>query len=201
MDCKSSHYFHWSQEKETINRMRDCHPCCCSRCLIDIGISFACAIALLYWCLLFFGRILCYKGFKIYQMWAPWNLLANCWMLLGIGVSMVSIVSPFTLLSLLNCIDGSGQYNQDKRQNEANNKTTLISHDLIAAAYGALIEGTTNSNPGFVCAAGSCWTWSVFFVTCLQKLDSIDAMYSQWLLYQLIAKSQWTLNAIWCVYQ
>ena len=79
-------------------------------------------------------------------------------MLSGIGVSMIPIVSPFTFLSLLNYIDGSGQYDQDKRQNEANNKTTLISHDLIPAAYGALIEGTTNSNPGFVCAAGSCWT-------------------------------------------
>ena len=132
-------------------------------------------------------------------MWAPWNLLVNCWMLSGIGVSMVSIVSPFTLLSLLIYIDGSGQYDQDKR-NETNNKSTLISHDLITAAYGALIEGTTNSNPGFVCAAGSCWTWSVFFVTCLQKLDPIDAMYSQWL-YQLIAKSQWKLKAICCVYQ
>ena len=62
------------------------------------------------------------------------------------------------LFLLLNCIDGSGQYDQDKRQNEANNKSTLISHDLITGAYGALIEGTTNSNPGFVCAAGSCWT-------------------------------------------
>lgn len=48
---------------------------------------------------------------------------------------MVSIVSPFTFLSLLIYIDRSGQYNQDKRQNEANNKSALISHDLVAGAY------------------------------------------------------------------